>query len=90
MDNATSIPILNTIQRKKWSKPEKIYLPLILDDNADENQIDTPEHKPEQTPEHKPENIIIHKISKWRLKTHKFVNISYNKLSKKDNKITKY
>jgi len=77
MDNASSIPILITIQRKKWSKPEKIYLPLILDDNdnADEKQIDTSE----QTPE----NIIIHKISKWRLKTHKFVNISYNKLSKR-------
>lgn len=84
MDNATSIPIpiLITIQRKKWSKPEKIYLPLILDDNVEANQIDTLEH----TPEHKPENII-HKISKWRLKTHKFVNISYNKLSKR---ITKY
>jgi hypothetical protein len=90
MDNATSIPILNTIQRKKWSKPEKIYLPLILDDNADENQIDTPEQTPEHTSEQTPDNIIIHKISKWRLKTHKFVNISYNKLSKKDNKITKY
>jgi hypothetical protein len=79
MDNASSIPILNTIQRKKWSKPEKIYLPLILDDNADEKQIDILEQTPEQTPD----NIIIHKISKWRLKTHKFVNISYKKLTKR-------
>jgi hypothetical protein len=69
------------IQRKKWSKPEKIYLPLILDDNVEDNQIDTPEHTPD--------NFIIHKISKWRLKTHKFVNISYYKLSKKNNKIRK-
>ena len=69
MDNA----IDNAISRKKWSKPEKIYLPLILDnqeDNQEDNQIDTPDNP-------------FTKISRWRLKTHKFINISYNKRSKK-------
>lgn len=80
MDNEINI----SIPRKKWAKPEKIYLPLILDDNAEDNlpkdnlpkdnlagnQIDTP-------------NNTSAKISKWRLKTHKFINISFNKRSKK-------
>ena len=75
MDNEINI----SIPRKKWAKPEKIYLPLILDDNAEdnlpednlaENQIDTPDN-------------TYAKISKWRLKSHKFINISFNKRSKK-------
>ena len=75
MDNEINI----SIPRKKWAKPEKIYLPLILDNNAEdnlpkdnlaENQIDTPDN-------------TSAKISKWRLKSHKFINISFNKRSKK-------
>ena len=55
----------NAAPRKKWSKPEKINLPLILDnqdDNQEDNQIDTPYNH-------------FAKISRWRLKTHKFINI---------------
>lgn len=78
MDYAMDTGIYNeiniSIPRKKWSKPEKIYLPLIPDDNAEDNlagnQIDTPDN-------------TSAKISKWRLKTHKFINISFNKRSKK-------
>ena len=76
--------------RKKWSKPDKIYLPIILDDITLNTFLDIPKDNADNTydadnADNRQKNIIINKISKWRLKTNKFTNISYNKLSKKKN-----
>ena len=85
MDNEINI----SIPRKKWAKPEKIYLPLILDDNAEDNlpkdnlaEDNLPEDNLAENQIDTPDNTSA-KISKWRLKSHKFINISFNKRSKK-------
>jgi len=73
------VPIL----RKKWSKPVKLVLPIILDTNSDSDDsycIHKSKYKHNCAYNYKHNTITI---SKWRVKTHKCVTIQYIKRSKK-------
>uniref|UniRef100_A0A6C0HM61 Uncharacterized protein n=1 Tax=viral metagenome TaxID=1070528 RepID=A0A6C0HM61_9ZZZZ len=77
------VPIL----RKKWSKLDKLVLPIILDNNNELekfNNINNIDNIDDIDCIHKSDyNHNASTISKWRVKTHKRVTIQYIKRSQK-------